>query len=305
MSSFLKPQERFNMETKVKCYPNRDTSRIPIQKQSTYHYKVELVPKINHKQKDGTVRILCFSDSHHRHTKIPIHMLPKCDIVICAGDFTVWGTPEETQSFCEWFSKLNAKYRIVIAGNHELSFDDYENKPMMQSNIQTLLRKTQMPIERAKEIMNEYGDDIIYLENESTEVCGLKIYGSPYTHYWKEWAFYYPDDEGPEIWSAIPPDTDILVTHTCPEYSNDLIDGKHVGCKSLTRAVERIQPCLHLFGHLHDGYGVSKIGKTVVANVSLLNQERSLANKPMIFDISKKKNNEKKIIKQKDGTVRI
>ena len=250
-------------------------------------YSVFLVPKIKHKKREGSIRILCFSDTHEHHLKIPPQMFPECDIVICAGDFTKLGSAEATKSFCEWFSSLKAQFRIVIAGNHELTFDDYKNKPMMQTNIEKLLSKTTEPLERSKEIMNEYKNDIIYLEDESVEVLGLKIYGSPSTNFWKEWGFYYPDEEMNEIWSKIPNDIDILITHVCPLSDLDFVDGNHAGCPGLRRAVERIQPSLHIFGHVHESYGVSKIGKTTIANVSILDKLRHVAHKPMLFELVK------------------
>ena len=248
-------------------------------------FHVLQVPKIRHPKKEGAIRILCISDTHEKHHKIPKHQLPKCDIVICAGDFTQFGSSEGTQSFCEWFSSLDAEYRVVIAGNHEITFDDYKNKPMMKSNIERLLRKTKLPLEKSKQIMNEFKDKIIYLENESVELYGIKIFGSPMTHYWKEWAFFYPDEKGDEIWSSIPADTDILVTHTCPLSDIDLMEGRHVGCPSLAKAVLRIQPSLHIYGHLHEGYGTAKIGNTKIANVSILDKKRNPVHKPMLFDI--------------------
>jgi hypothetical protein len=52
----------------------------------------------------------------------------------------------------------------------------------------------------------------------------------------------------------------------------------------------RIAPKLHLFGHIHLAGGQSYVApKTTYANVSVLNEEYLVANKPMIFDVDNNK----------------
>lgn len=56
--------------------------------------------------------------------------IPKGDVLIHAGDFTSLGSVEKVKEFSEFLYKLNDKFKfkVVIAGNHELTFDkDYEN----------------------------------------------------------------------------------------------------------------------------------------------------------------------------------
>lgn len=68
------------------------------------------------------VRIVCMSDTHSltSHLKFEI---PDGDIFIHAGDFTKCGLKEEVIEFNNWIGNLTHKHKIVIAGNHELSFD--------------------------------------------------------------------------------------------------------------------------------------------------------------------------------------
>lgn len=245
--------------------------------------KVTSVAKTRHPKPEGALRILCFSDTHEQHEKIPPQQIIPCDICICAGDFTKYGDPEQVKRFKDWFLKIPARYRILIAGNHETTFDVDRYDSMLINMRKIKTNKTKEELKSTKSIVQTEG--IIYLENSSVEIEGIKIYGSPQTHYWHSWAFYYPDSEGPNVWSKIPPDTDILVCHTCPHSKIDLCKGLHVGCKSLTNAIKAVQPSLVIYGHLHEGYGTSKIGKTPIANVSLCNMARRLANRPMIFDV--------------------
>ena len=250
-------------------------------------YTVTKVVKCSQRKPEGAIRVLCMSDTHEKHDRIPLHQLSPCDILIYAGDFTRFGEPEACKVFCDWLLTIDATYRVVIAGNHETTFDDPRRFPLMAQNMSKMMVHTKMQLSEAKKIVQET-EGIIYLEDESIEIMGLNIYGSPRTTFWKDWAFFYPDSEGDEVWSHIPDDTDILITHNIPSCKLDLCDGKPVGCVALKRAVERVQPCLHVFGHLHEGYGVTKIGNTVAANVSIVNKKRHVANRPMLFDITKK-----------------
>ena len=51
--------------------------------------------------------------------------IPNGDILIHAGDFSKVGSIKEVKEFSEFLKTLDHKfkYKIVIAGNHELSFD--------------------------------------------------------------------------------------------------------------------------------------------------------------------------------------
>lgn len=49
--------------------------------------------------------------------------IPEGDILIHAGDFTRCGHLQEVRDFNNWLGSLPHKHKIVIAGNHELTFD--------------------------------------------------------------------------------------------------------------------------------------------------------------------------------------
>ena len=62
----------------------------------------------------------------------------------------------------------------------------------------------------------------------------------------------------------IPENTDILITHGPPQGLHDEVDEvysgpRNVGCPHLRRAIERIRPRLHVFGHIHEGHGVTRV----------------------------------------------
>ena len=56
------------------------------------------------------------------------------------------------------------------------------------------------------------------------------------------------------------PGVDIMVTHGPPMGVLDQVEGAgSVGCENLGRAVSRCRPRVHVFGHIHEGWGVRRM----------------------------------------------
>ena len=109
---------------------------------------------------------------------------------------------------------------------------------------------------------------IIYLDNRSVKIGGIKIYGTPATLYRGGMAFnYHQGADIGKIWDDIPNETDILITHMPP---SGILDNE-AGCPQLLETVDRIGPKLHLFGHIHDGHGLYEGGGTLFCNASVCN----------------------------------
>lgn len=81
-------------------------------------------------------------------------------------------------------------------------------------------------------------------------------------------AFQYPvpaepqtePHAAPALWDDIPPDTDILITHT-PAYNHlDTTEsGQHIGCVALNHALRRVRPRLAVCGHAHAARGAEHV----------------------------------------------
>lgn len=87
----------------------------------------------------------------------------------------------------------------------------------------------------------------------------VSVYGSPWQPEFCDWAFNLPPvgEELKQVWSKIPTETDVLITHG-PPY--DILDkneyGDCCGCVHLLHEVKtRIKPRVHIFGHIHETYG--------------------------------------------------
>jgi Icc-related predicted phosphoesterase len=95
----------------------------------------------------------------------------------------------------------------------------------------------------------------VLLINEGVTLCGLKIWGSPVTC--DDAAYgHTKSEERASLYSTIPSDTDILITHGPPYGILDHEKGsdRKQGCPELRKAVIRVKPRLHVFGHVHAGY---------------------------------------------------
>jgi Icc-related predicted phosphoesterase len=193
------------------------------------------------------VRIVCISDTHNASPGEG-YTLPRGDILIYAGDLTNSGQPSEIRKALAWLRGADYENKIVVAGNHDISLDEhFPNQHEEAAEIRQMIRAD---------------DNITYLEHESTviEIKGteIKFFGSPYSpaSAEKQWAFQYPPDQAEQLWSSIPSDTTILITHTPP--AGHLDTSAHWtrgGCPALSEALSRIKPLLHVCGHCHEGRG--------------------------------------------------
>ncbi|XP_073976999.1 metallophosphoesterase domain-containing protein 1 isoform X2 [Rhodnius prolixus] len=250
------------------------------------------VPVLPKSLSNDKIRIVCMSDTHSLTPHIKFN-IPNGDIFIHAGDFTRCGAEEEVIEFNNWIGKLPHKYKIVIAGNHELSFDRTFTHPLSPNILKTIptLGLPRNNITEAVTTTNikDKLTNCTYLQDEGVQICGLKIYGTPWQPEFHRWAFNLPrGEECLKKWNMIPEGTDILVTHTPPIGHGDLCcTGVRAGCVELLSTVQRrVKPKYHVFGHIHEGYGVSTDGNVIYVNASSCNINYLPINPPIAFDVS-------------------
>lgn len=126
-----------------------------------------------------------------------------------------------------------------------------------------------------------------YLCDSGVTIDGVNFWGSPITPTFFNWAFNR--DRGRNIlkhWEKIPLDTDVLITHGPPYGILDYTMSKmNVGCEELLKKVKLIKPQYHLFGHIHEAYGVYNDESTTYMNGSILDEDYIIANEPILFEI--------------------
>ncbi len=65
--------------------------------------------------------------------------------------------------------------------------------------------------------------------------------------------------------------------------------GEHVGCVDLLDKVKQLPELkLHVFGHIHNGYGHYKLGNTNFINASNCNEKYKCINPPIVIDLPDK-----------------
>lgn len=219
------------------------------------------------------MKIWFISDTHCRHEQLQI---PDVDLVVHCGDESESGqalvNEPEARQFFDWFSRLAIPTKIFVPGNHSTAVE------------QGLVQPTDYP-------------DIRFLIHSETTWMGLKIFGSPYTPAFFNWAYMKPRAEMDPVWQTIPAGVDILVTHGPPkgilDLTRDMDSGEpvHVGSKSLRVHVEeRIGPRIHAFGHIHDeklfrNFGSVTRGQTQFLNCSCCNLQGQLTNPGHVIEI--------------------
>jgi 3',5'-cyclic AMP phosphodiesterase CpdA len=77
------------------------------------------------------VRFVCISDTHSLHQQLA---LPKGDVLLHSGDFTMQGRENELISFSKWLGKQDFKHKVVVSGNHEVTFD-VEREATLKKNF--------------------------------------------------------------------------------------------------------------------------------------------------------------------------
>jgi len=159
---------------------------------------------------------------------------------------------------------------VIIAGNHDFLFEDNPG--------------------RARAALGDGKDGLIYLQDELVEVEGLKVFGSPWSTYFMDWAFGVREREYEEVWGRIPEGLDILITHGPPLRILDSAPNKfHLGDPGLLKVVQERAPRLHVFGHIHHSHGTAQIGQTLFVNAAVCDELYAHTQPPIVLDLRKDK----------------
>ena len=196
------------------------------------------------------MKFVAISDTHGCHRQLN---LPSGDVLLHSGDVCDKGNTEQVEDFLNWLTALDFQYKIIIRGNHDI---DLKSK--------TSLLDLEMP------------EGIIQLKNSGIVIDDIPIWGVPHALDW-----------GKEDWESIPSNTRILMTHR-PPFS--ILDqpplSPSTGSKRLLKRVQMVQPDVHLFGHIHAGYGQKQVGKTLFINGSNYKQSKKrIVNEAIVFEI--------------------
>lgn len=224
------------------------------------------------------MKIKILSDTHGHHDMEP---LEEVDLLIHCGDAShtriLYINEEEFLDFWAWWEEYPATYKVYVPGNHDAFLESPTSAVHLKPNNWILI-------------------------DETIEVEGIRIHGSPYTPTFGRWSFMKSRDKIYKHWELIE-DVDILVTHGPPR---GILDGvaktrswtETVGCSALANKVREVIPRYHFFGHIHDNgltmnNGILIQGVTTFINASQVEDGKliyGLKHKGRIIDYGQEDN---------------
>lgn len=215
-------------------------------------------------------RLVFISDTHLTRPS-----LPEGDILIHCGDHTYDGSAEQCSRALKWLGEQDFSEIITIAGNHDWLA---EKNPSLFWDL----------CDR---------NNIIWLNDGSIELDGIKFYGSAWTPFFNDWAFngartlsehaMYNKPLMKDIWEKIPNDTQVLLTHG-PAYMmlDECMDTRRVGCQDLFQAIlDRPSIKIHASGHIHAAYGEKLFNGVHYINASICDERYRATNLPIEVQI--------------------
>lgn len=234
------------------------------------------------------MKIVAISDTHCAHERL---IIPECDVLVVAGDFTWRGRYMEVVGFAEWIRKQPARHILVVAGNHELTFDQGHRRydPSAKAVI------AQDPFDRIK-----------YLENRSIVIDGVKFYGTPWTPWFHDWAFngiesntvpYTNNPRLADIYGRIDDDTNVLICHGpcygCADVGGADVGGRNIderlGSLDLLKRTQQLKQLkLTISGHIHEARGYVRLypDDKLYTNVASLGRDYETIKPPVVIELT-------------------
>lgn len=217
------------------------------------------------------MKIVCTSDTHFPINEAKVD-IPIGDVLLLVGDFMYTGYVDEWHKRVHALSKLPHETKLFVPGNHDIHVELYSGPALAE------LRKAGVTV---------VGPPSRKYANKIELPNGLTIGGCPYVTGLKGWAFNTSEES---IWDYLDHmgRVDILASHSPPRGLLDKgvgMKGGHYGLQALRRYINKFQPDYLICGHVHEGYGTIKEGKTQVMNVSMCNIDYEMVNAPMVIEV--------------------
>ena len=198
-------------------------------------------------------KITCISDTHGMHERVET---TGGDVLIFAGDWQGrhWDNPSR---FVDWLSDQDYGHTVVVLGNHDSNYEGIRVECNENKRVHLL-------------------------HDSGIEIYGLKFYGTPWTNQFENWYYMAGEKALGAIFSLVPHDTNVLVSHSPAFGVRDCVEYICVGSRPLKKEIETLTELnLHVFGHIHEGYGETKGRDYTAINASQLDEDYKLVNKPV------------------------
>lgn len=197
------------------------------------------------------MRIYAVSDLHGYFPP----WVPECELLLLGGDYCPTRDLDQERRFMlgpfrDWMQELKddgtVKHIVGIAGNHDFILQ--EDRALAE------------------------GLPWIYLQDSEWELDGVRVYGTPWTNRFYNWAFMGTNSELNKKFASIPRGLDILLSHG-PAFMrlDENAQGLHCGSAALFDKVMEVKPDSVVCGHIHEAHGILDEDGIRYYNVSYLN----------------------------------
>jgi Icc-related predicted phosphoesterase len=207
------------------------------------------------------VRVVAVSDLHGF-----LPSIPRCDLLLIGGDVCPLVDHDVdfqadwlSTTFSTWLEGVRAETVAGIAGNHDFV------------------------AQFAPDLMR--GLPWRYLLDEQCEIGGLRIWGTPWTPRFGDWAFMDVEERLAERWRGVAADTDVLLSHGPPVGYGMTVAGDDAGSPAMLDTIMRVRPRYCLYGHIHEATGTFHVGPSELVNISHVNERYVPVHAPHSFEM--------------------
>jgi Icc-related predicted phosphoesterase len=206
---------------------------------------------------------LAFSDIHGH---LPDLDVSYADCVMIAGDICPDGPGlniaeiQKTwleEKFCPWVENLKVPVYLTL-GNHDF-VDNFEAPMNLRYGTERILDDILLFS------WTPFYFNFAWMASEAELTVKLKT--------------LLTSGQAPSIWLTHGPPWGV-----CDSWK-DASGRNHSGSHALRAAIEKYQPRLLICGHIHEGAGVGKLGRTEIYNVSILDSSNDWHGQPALIEI--------------------
>ena len=216
-----------------------------------------------------------------------------CELFFICGDIvplSVQTNMKATETwlkdeFIPWASSLPCKHVVFIAGNHDFWFERNGGK---EPDMYNMFNK---PTDGKLVYLHNRVWDFDYEVTEGV-FTRFRVFGTPYCKLFGNWAFMREPEKLQELYSAMPIDCDVLISHDAPkmlglgEIRSGAWAGEDVGNPWLADEILRKQPSYCFCGHIHSGeHTLQDFNNMKFANVSLVGEDYKIHNQPLYIEV--------------------
>jgi len=170
--------------------------------------------------------------------------------ILCVADY------HRRKDLADNVEKLAAKQKVdVIINAGDFLSQEFASKVLEATKFRTFVVRGNWDSE-----LKVRNRKVTVLVNGVAEYMGYYFLGADHRHY----------DAIERLAKGKDAKKIILLTHDPPYEILDIsFFGSNAGSPELRLAVEKIQPALHVFGHIHESAGIMKYERTIFINASL------------------------------------